>query len=99
MPKRRIRIDTRPICDCSAYKFPHKIGGKCKGIAFATFHFYQVRSSCEFCNCFCDDRTPISCDVVDGKEPIASGDCYREQCHHNSGEHLPLTFKEQEDEP
>ena len=93
--KRRIRIDTRPICNCNAYKFPHKIGGKCKGITFATFYFYNVKQLCNECNCLNDEN----CDVVYGKESIKEGECYQYQEHYCESEHLPLTFKEREDEP
>lgn len=90
------RKDPRPICTCSAYKFPHKIGGKCTGRDFAEFHFYNDKSSCEFCNCFNNDRTPFSCDVVDGTESIKEAECYRERCHYNPSERLPLTFTYEE---
>tara|TARA_R110000744_G_scaffold380568_1_gene503225 strand:+ start:10308 stop:10607 length:300 start_codon:yes stop_codon:yes gene_type:complete len=91
------RKDPRPICDCSAYSFPHKIGGKCKGKAFAEFHFYNVKSECELCNCFNDDRTPTSCDVVDGTESIFEGECYRDAAKYNPSEHLIMSFNFEDD--
>lgn len=86
------RNDQRPICDCSAYNFPHKIGGKCTGKAFAEFHFYNDKSQCEFCNCCNDDRTPKTCDVVDGTESISEAECYRDAVKYNPKEHLTLSF-------
>lgn len=101
--KRKARIkrnDLRPVCDCSAYNFPHKIGGKCSGSAFAEHHFYNDKSCCEFCNCLNDDRTPKSCDVVDGTESIHEGECYRDAVKHNPKEHLILSFNfEEENDP
>ena len=88
--KKRIRIDKRPICNCKAYKHPHKIGGKCKGQAFTEFYFYNVRVICNECNCMNDGR----CDVVDGLEEIKEAECYREHILYNENEHLPLDFKE-----
>lgn len=92
------RNDLRPICNCHAYNFPHKIGGKCKGQVFASFHFYNVKSCCEFCNCLCDDRTPNSCDVVDGTESISEAECYRDAVKYNPKEHLTLSFNFEEDD-
>lgn len=91
------RKDLRPICDCSSYKFPHKIGGKCKGKTFAEFHFYNIKSECKFCNCLNDDRTPISCDVIDGTESIFEGECYRDAAKHNPSEHLIMSFNFEDD--
>lgn len=94
---RKRRKDPRPICDCNAYNFPHKVGGKCNGSEFANFHFYNVKSECEFCNCLNDDQTPISCDVVDGTESIYEGECYRDAAKYSSGEHLILSFELEEE--
>lgn len=82
------RKDPRPICNCSAYPFPHKIGGKCKGIDFAEFFFYQggEREVCNQCNCLNGDK----CDVVEGLESINEAECYRERLKYNPSEHLPL---------
>ena len=90
--------DPRPICYCKSYSFPHKIGGKCKGQTFAQFYFYNVREACSECNCLNDDRTPISCDVVDGTESIKEAECYRERVHSYPSEKLPLQFEFEEDD-
>lgn len=92
------RNDKRPICNCHAYKFPHKIGGKCKGIVFATFYFYNDKGLCNQCNCLNDDCSPISCDVVDGTEDIKHGECYRERLHSFPAEKLPLQLEFEEDD-
>lgn len=92
------RNDKRPICNCNAYGFPHKIGGKCKGRAFAEFNFYQIGAHCKYCNCFNDDRTPKTCDVVDGTESISEAECYRDAVKYNPKEHLILSFDFEEDQ-
>jgi len=67
-------MDYRPICDCGAYHFPHKLGGgKCDGSAYAEYYSLHVGSSCEGCNCY-----QGGCDVIAGKEKIKYGECYVE---------------------
>ena len=89
------RNDPRPICCCNAYKFPHKIGGKCTGKAFFEFYFYCDRSMCDQCNLYNDDRSPNTCDALDGIESIKESECYRERLHQFPSGALPLTFDEQ----
>ncbi len=96
--KRKARLarnDKRPICDCDAYSFPHKIGGKCRGKTFTEFYLHNNREACNECNCLNDDRTPISCDVVDGTESINESECYREALHHHPSEHLQIKWSEE----
>lgn len=95
MTGRRKRKDPRPICDCDAYNFPHKIGGKCKGRAFLEFYFYCDTSICNECNCYNEDVH--CCDALYGKESIKEAECYREQLHYCPGGHLPLQFIEIEE--
>jgi hypothetical protein len=78
--------DQRVICTCGAYKFPHKIGGKCDGSAFAEYCFVFERSNCSMCNCNRGD----SYDVVQGSESIEHGECYIDFKHRYPGQHLPL---------
>ena len=94
--KRKKRKDPRPICDCDAYPFPHKIGGKCQGTAFVGFYFFHNgdRSVCKQCNCYSDGN----CDVFDGRESILEGECYRERQHYHPSEHLPIKFIEENEE-
>lgn len=82
--------DQRPICDCNAYRFPHKVGGRCTGAAFAEWHFYNDRSCCEFCNCLRDDGR---CDAVMGLESIKEAECYQERVHAHPGERLPILMR------
>ena len=91
MSKRR--KDDRPICTCSAYPFPHRIGGKCTGSAYAEFCFYYQRSSCEFCNC----NAGTHCDVATGQESIQEAECYMEAKHSNPGGYLQLELEEPEE--
>lgn len=89
--KRKARLkrnDNRPICWCNVYKFPHKIGGKCKGQEFTQFYFNYQRQLCHECNCLNEN----SCDVVDGRESIKHAECYIDRVHCNPSEKLPLTF-------
>lgn len=93
--KRKARLkrnDKRPICDCQAYPFPHKIGGKCKGTVFIEFYFYSQKQSCAECNCLNDDREPISCDAASGTESIKEAECYRDAVHYHPGEHLQIKY-------
>lgn len=66
------KSDTRPICKCDAYSFPHRVGGKCTGAAFAEYNWYYLREYCDSCNCNADTH----CDVVTGQESIKHGECY-----------------------
>lgn len=82
--------DHRPICTCSAYRFPHKIGGRCTGAEFAEFQFYNVRSNCEFCNC----NAETHCDVATGQESIKEAECYIDACHSAPGEYLIISMEQ-----
>lgn len=93
--KRKARLkrdDKRPICDCDAYSFPHKIGGKCRGDVFVGFYFHNKKQSCNECNCLNDDREPISCDALSGSESIKEAECYRDAIHYSPGEHLQISW-------
>lgn len=86
--------DSRPICRCKAYKFPHRVGGKCNGSAFAKAYFEFDRDLCSLCNCYDDNNQPTSCDVVDGRESIKEAECFRERIHHFPAENLPLKVED-----
>ncbi len=79
-------MDLRPICNCSAYWFPHKVGGKCDGSAFTRNYFFSSGDACDSCNCKGDD----GCEVVSGQESISEADCYEDFCRDSPSEHLPL---------
>jgi len=84
------RKDSRPVCLCSAYKFPHRIGGKCTGSAFVEFYHTYVRTSCNGCNC----NSNNGCDVANGSESINNAECYQEAQHYNPGEVLPIKLED-----
>ncbi len=86
------RKDDRPLCECNAYRFPHKIGGKCKGNDFLEYYLYNDQELCNQCNCFRDDITPFQCDALNGAEDIKNAECYIERIHSYPGEYLPINF-------
>jgi hypothetical protein len=86
MPRKK---DDRPICTCSAYKFPHRIGGRCTGSVFTEFYFYNVKSACEFCNC----NSGTHCDVAQGQESINEAECYTEAKHNSADLYLPIKIE------
>lgn len=64
------------VCDCSAYRFPHRFGGgKCSGVWLAEGQWARSfgRGRCEHCNSH--NRTgPVPyCEVVEGSED--PGEC------------------------
>ena len=87
------RKDDRPICNCGAYAFPHRVGGKCDGSSFAEFYYYNISSLCDTCNCKGTD----GCDVESGREDIHRAECYIEAKHCAPGEHLQLKMEEPEE--
>jgi len=87
------RQDPRPICTCSAYSFPHRVGGKCDGSTFTTFYFYNIRTECEECGC----NNGETCDVADGREIFYNAICWRDAYHYAPGEYLPFKIEEPED--
>lgn len=75
-------MDSRPICTCKAYPFPHRIGGKCKGEEFIQT---QLGSNhCQTCNCDNDG----TCEVLTGQESIKEAECYQDFCNYNPGGYL-----------
>ena len=80
--------DTRPICNCSAYPFPHKIGGKCKGTAFVQAYRTFSKEHCEFCNCLYGN----TCEVLTGQESIKQAECYLEALE--TSRYLKLTLED-----
>ena len=90
---RNKRKDDRPICTCSSYPFPHRVGGKCNGSAFTTFYFYNLHNLCNECNC----NKGETCDVADGREHYHNAECLRDACHYAPGEYLQLEIEEPEE--
>ena len=66
------RVDSRPICTCGAYDFPHRVGGRCDGSAFAEYMWYYDNQYCQFCNCNNNNQ----CEVVTGQESIKEAECF-----------------------
>ena len=89
--------DKRPICDCNARTYPHKIDDKkCGGRKYFQYVLIFEPSHCEYCNCFREED--VSCDALDGRESIKGAECYIDAIHYRPGEHLPLTPEEPDDE-
>jgi hypothetical protein len=68
MPNSRNRNEA--TCHCSAYPFPHRLGGGvCSGTDWLVSYKTLVREECNYCN---HDNKNLSCDVIEGKEPLSS---------------------------
>lgn len=71
--KKRARRKGEFICDCTAYKFPHRFsGGKCNGnfIVEETWNKnYGLCGSCENCNLVNKTDSVPYCEVLEGQEP------------------------------
>lgn len=92
---RRLRGDMRPICNCGAYAFPHKLGGgRCDGSTFAEHYHLHQRNGCEFCNL----NHNSTCDAITGQEHIKYGDCYTDALYNGPGYHVPLEYIPDEEE-
>jgi len=70
------RVDRRPMCTCTAYDFPHRVGGRCQGVAFAENYFVYQGSACKTCN-----SNQGTCEVANGQESIKEAECYQEAVH------------------
>lgn len=71
MTKKRKRHQV--TCECSAYDFPHRIGGgACTGSGWCGSYKEIDSSLCEDCNCFESGE----CQVETGQEKFKHGDCY-----------------------
>jgi hypothetical protein len=84
--------DSRPICRCTSYKFPHKIGGKCTGIDFVELYFYHIKELCEYCNC--NINRSGQCDVIVGSEHIREAECLLDAQDTYSGAYLPIFIED-----
>lgn len=83
------------ICrSCSAYKFPHRLGGgKCDGSEWAESYRANDGDMCFRCNCNRSEG-PNGCDVINGAEDIREGDCYQEHLRRELGPEHPTTLDE-----
>jgi hypothetical protein len=65
--RRKRKRQFQVTCRCSAYKFPHRIGGgRCNGSAWAECYHIYVQDDCAFCN----HNNNGTCEVWTGQEPI-----------------------------
>ena len=84
------KIDNRPICNCKAYSFPHKVGGKCKGHDFLHFYFTHIKTLCSVCNC----NAAYECEAATGKESIKEAECFLEAHTETPSYHLLLKIED-----
>jgi hypothetical protein len=83
-------------CKCTAYGFPHRIGGgKCYGRGWCESYRNFIDSSlCDGCNCFNNGE----CDVVNGSESFKYGECYRDEIRSqyvkDTYGNLPMTLEQ-----
>ena len=66
MTKKKKQRGIQLECDCSAYRFPHRMGGgKCDGVAMVEkFRWEGDQRICELCV----ERHDQGCNVIDGLE-------------------------------
>ena len=83
-------MDNRPICNCKAYPFPHKVGGKCTGSDFLQFYFTHIKELCSSCNC----NASTECEAATGKESIKEAECFLEAHTEIPSYHLPLKIED-----
>lgn len=84
--------DRQVTCKCSAYKFPHRIGGgRCDGSDWAYSYMTLVGTDCISCNCL---RAPGECDVVNGTESIKYCDGAERHLLRQEKYHLPMSEEE-----
>ena len=78
------------VCKCSAYPFPHRLGGgKCYGREWAEAYFLWVKEECEFCN-----ANSGWCEVATGQEPISR--CQGKAAWLHAGETRKLPMSDEE---
>ena len=85
-------------CNCSAYEFPHRIGGgNCTGSEWASSYFGVIREACSMCNCLNSGESGAqgersgTCDVAEGIESVKMCEAYQEHLHDQPIIRLPIT--------
>ncbi len=74
-------------CNCSAYNFPHRLGGgKCSGSEWAESYFMTVGECCKQCNC-----NNGGCEVATGQENISQCEGAIDFIHYGVDTKLPRT--------
>ena len=79
---------TQVTCNCSAYNFPHRIGGgKCNGSSWAGSYRLILGECCATCNCNNTGESGAggdrkdTCDVVGGIETYKLCEGYQDHLH------------------
>jgi len=73
------------ICDCRAYKFPHRFGGgHCSGFYLISEQWETFWGSgvCETCNCLNTNEIPY-CEVYNGQEGVSECPIWQEFVAYN----------------
>jgi len=84
-------INNQVTCYCSAYNFPHRIGGGiCNGTEWAESYNLYITKACNNCNCLSND----SCSVASGQESYQECEGYIDFLHYNNKTKLPTTEDE-----
>lgn len=74
-------------CRCSAYNFPHRIGGgTCNGSEWAESYNLYITEACNNCNCLNNG----SCDVVTGQESYKECEGYQDFLRTGNLKELPI---------
>jgi len=85
----------RPLqvtCSCSAYSFPHRIGGGiCSGSDWSSSYRETDGEGCHRCNCLASDN---ACDVTQGAESIAHCEGYQDYLHTQTSQRLPMSLND-----
>lgn len=72
MRKKRNQV----TCECSAYGFPHRLGGgNCNCSSWFSGYRQLDLTLCGSCNCFNGSQ----CEVITGQEDYKNGDCYQQE--------------------
>ena len=86
------KVCLQVTCVCSAYKFPHRIGGgKCSGIDWVESYMEISGNCCEFCNSY---QGINKCDVADGREAFSECDGYQQELHNAQLVNLPISLED-----
>ncbi len=86
--KSRNRIQV--TCLCSAYDFPHRLGGgRCGGEEWASSYFEVIKIECYRCAA----NTFRGCEVASGLESINFCEGYRDFLHYQIKVRLPISLE------
>jgi len=71
------------VCDCNAYKFPHRFGGgKCHGTSIVSEHWNLYWGHCEECE-GCNSFVNGQCEVDMGLEKESECQVFQEFVNYN----------------